>query len=87
MGLTRWKARHGRTRLAMSTLRLSSTCTTPGHERIVINKNADQRVRSAGPTEVTSDCRYVEDNYATKRRRKTCDGRLPPPPGGSTSVR
>ncbi len=45
-----------------------------------INKLLTKESGLLGLTEVTSDCRYVEDNYATKKTRSG-NGRLLPPPG------
>ncbi|STJ79583.1 acetate/propionate kinase [Escherichia coli] len=46
-----------------------------------INKLLTKESGLLGLTEVTSDCRYVEDNYATKEDAKRANGRLLPPPG------
>ncbi|XPE53422.1 hypothetical protein ACNKHX_14355 [Shigella flexneri] len=47
--------------------RSSSPARQARHQRGAINKLLTKESGLPGLTEVTSDCRYVEDNYATKK--------------------
>lgn len=70
MGLTPLEGLVMGTRSAISIRRSSSTCDTTGMSVDAINKLLTKESGLLGLTEVTSDCRYVEDNYATKEDAK-----------------
>ena len=51
-----------------------------------INKLLTKESGLLGLTEVTSDCRYVEDNYATKEDAEARNGRFTATAWPNTSV-
>lgn len=70
MGLTRWKAVMGTRSGDIDPAIIFHLHDTLGMSVDQINKMLTKESGLLGLTEVTSDCRYVEDNYATKEDAK-----------------
>ncbi len=71
MGLTRWKVWSWSTRSGdIDPAIIFHLHDTTGMSVDAINKLLTKESGLLGLTEVTSDCRYVEDNYATKEDAK-----------------
>ncbi len=74
MGLTRWKARSWYPRSGdIDPAIIFRLHDTLGMSVDRINKMLTKESGLLGLTEVTSDCRYVEDNYATKDAKRAMD--------------